>query len=80
MYTQNPYFLIHWRSPKEKIPEEASYILIRQDFGGRESICFEASCENGNYLCLLPESSIPLDIETITGWSYLPYDERNFSA
>ncbi len=77
MQTQNTYFLIHWRSPREQIPEEASYVLIRQDFGDGEIFCSEAAYEQGAYWSLLMGYTYPIDVNTITGWSYLPYDDRN---
>ncbi len=73
--------IIHWQSPNEAVPEEASYILIKQYAEDGGFLCDEAAYENEQFWSLFPSSDVPLALSTIAAWSYFPYDSRvNFQA
>ncbi len=68
--------IIRWLSPHDAAPPDASYILIKQRYDENTYICFEAAYENGQYWYLLPQNSTAIDIHTVVGWAYFPFDDR----
>ncbi len=68
--------VIRWYRPDIRTPEEASYILIRQSGEEGDHLCFAGAYENGSFLCLSDILSEPVDVSTITGWAYMPYDRK----
>ncbi len=65
--------LIRWYSPKQALPEEASYVLVKQAQDG-EILCQEAAFEQGRFWYLTTDRSIPT--HQVLGWAYPPYDGR----
>ncbi len=69
-------YVIHWYSTERQLPENASYVLVRQDDDDGVPISFEAAFENGCFWYLLGDQDRCIDPKTITGWAWLPYAER----
>ncbi len=69
--------IVQWNNPKTDLPEEASYVLIKQhDAENGGFVCSEAAFENGDFWQLFPECSNPLSISEVVSWTYYPYDSR----
>lgn len=65
--------VIRWYSPKQALPEEASYVLVKQHQDG-EILCQEAAFEQGRFWYLTIDRCIPT--AQVLGWAYPPYDGR----
>ncbi len=68
--------IVQWKKPQEELPEDASYIFIKQYDDDGSLICGEAAFERGQFLPLFFGEDKPYDVSTIAGWSYFPYDSR----
>ena len=71
--------IILWSSPKHP-PEEGSFVLLRVlDFDGYTVVCEPAAYESGKFLREMGGGVIrAVDPRMVPGWSYYPYDTREF--
>ena len=68
--------VIQWVSPLAALPEEGSYVLIKQQFPGESAVCCQAAYENGSFWAVGCDAERPLAENQVAAWAYAPYDGR----
>ena len=68
--------IIQWQDPKEKTPQEAAYIIVKEaSEPGAGHICFDAAYEHGKFWYVWPDYAV-IPTKKVVAWAYAPYDER----
>lgn len=67
--------IVQWISPEQAVPEDASYILLKER-GSEGVLTIEAAYENGAFWDTVPYLRDPIPPQRILGRSYPPYDLR----
>lgn len=73
---QGDFSIIQWVSPLAALPEEGSYVLIKQQFPGESAVCCQAAYENGSFWAVGCDAERPLAENQVAAWAYAPYDGR----
>ena len=68
--------IVHWYTPSEARPKEATYIIAKLYEPGLGFICVDASYERGQFWEFDPFQDEPLEMARVAAWSYPPFDDR----
>ena len=68
--------VLRWNSPKRILPQNITYVLVKQYEFGLGPVCSRASFEGGEFWALPAEPPNKIPRETILAWCYPPYDGR----
>ena len=74
-FEDGDFTVIRWTKP-EDVPEEGSYLLIKENDPEEGVVCSQGAYEKGRYWYADPGVDTEISRSRIVGWSYLPYDIR----
>ena len=68
--------IIQWQNPKIEMPQEASFVLIKEPAGsGLGFLCTEVAYEHGRFWYVWPDYR-PVPAKNVLLWTYAPFDDR----
>lgn len=68
--------IVLWTDPRKSLPEEGSYLMVKERDLELGIVCSEAAFEHGAFWYIVPSSAKPIPPQNILAWAYMPYDER----